>query len=313
MTLAVIALVLGAAVSHATWNLAAKRASGGGLAFVWLAALVATVAYAPLAVVFAHPLSLAAVAVIGLSGVLHLGYFLLLQRGYVVADLSVVYPMARGSGPLLSVFAAILLLGEMPPPIALLGAGLVVAGIVIIGAGAVRRGTAGRGAGERSLVGNGSAATTDDPPVTDGDHSGRIRAGVGYGLAAGVLIACYTVLDAAAVQTLLIAPLFFDWCSNAIRWALVSPYAVKRPEHVSRVWREHWREVLIVAILGPLGYILVLYAFTLADVSRVAPARELSIVVGVLFGWLLLREPQGARRVAGAAIVVVGVIALALS
>ena len=296
MTLAALALVLGAAVSHATWNLAAKRASGGGLAFVWLAALVAVVAYAPVAYLFAHPLSPTALGVIALSGVLHLGYFLLLQRGYVVSDLSVVYPLARGSGPLLSVLAAILLLGEVPTPLALLGAGLVVVGIVVIAAG-------------RASVRHAAEATSG---VASSEAARRLS-GVAYGLSAGVLIACYTVLDAAAVTTLAIAPLLFDWCSNAMRWALVSPYVLRRRQRVWRVWREHWREVLIVALLGPLGYTLVLYAFTFADVSLVAPARELSIVVGVLFGWWLLREPQGVRRLCGAAVVVTGVIALALS
>ncbi|MGH3662583.1 MAG: EamA family transporter, partial [Micromonosporaceae bacterium] len=139
------------------------------------------------------------------------------------------------------------------------------------------------------------------------------RTGALYGLAAGVLIAGYTVLDATAVNAFVIAPIFFDWCSNAMRWALVSPYAVSHRPEITRVWRRYWREVLLVAALGPLGYILVLYAFTIAPVSLVAPARELSIVVGVLFGWWLLREPQGVRRLCGAAVVVAGVIALALS
>ncbi|MGH3663904.1 MAG: EamA family transporter, partial [Micromonosporaceae bacterium] len=118
MSLVALALVLSAAVSHATWNLAAKRASDGGLAFVWLAALLATVMYAPVVLVAAHSLSLAAVGVIMLSGLVHLGYFLLLQRGYRLADLSVVYPLARGTGPLLSVTAAIVILGERPSAIA---------------------------------------------------------------------------------------------------------------------------------------------------------------------------------------------------
>src|SRR6266545_2276651 len=140
MSLVALGLVLGAAVSHATWNLAAKRASGGGAAFVWVYSVVSTLVYLPLAVVFAQPLSLPAFAVILLSGSVHLGYFLLLQRGYAVGDLSVVYPLARGTGPLLSVIAAIVILGDRPTYVALAGAGLVVAGILVIGTGAAARG-----------------------------------------------------------------------------------------------------------------------------------------------------------------------------
>ncbi|MGH3715697.1 MAG: EamA family transporter [Micromonosporaceae bacterium] len=143
--------------------------------------------------------------------------------------------------------------------------------------------------------------------------SGHRAAGVFYGLAAGVLIAGYTVLDGAAMQRLAIAPVLFNWVNNALGTVLLAPYATRRSRQVSRVWRDHWREVLAVGVLGPLGYILVLYAFTLAPVSLIGPARELSIVVGTVFGWWLLREPQGVRRLAGAAVVVGGVIALAIS
>ncbi len=296
MSLVALGLVLGAAVSHATWNLAAKRASGGGAAFVWVYSVVSTLVYLPLAVVFAQPLSLPAFAVILLSGSVHLGYFLLLQRGYAVGDLSVVYPLARGTGPLLSVIAAIVILGDRPTYVALAGAGLVVAGILVIGTGAAARGL-----------------TVEDSPGVVAAGSGHRLAGAWYGLAAGVLIASYTLLDATAVKTFMIAPVFFDWTTNAMRLTLLTPYALRRRTRVAAVWRDRRREAFAVAVLGPLGYILVLYAFTLAPVSLVAPARELSIVVGALFGWWLLREPQPLRRLCGAAVVVAGVTALALS
>ncbi|MGH3647193.1 MAG: EamA family transporter, partial [Micromonosporaceae bacterium] len=146
-----------------------------------------------------------------------------------------------------------------------------------------------------------------------GAGQGHRLAGVAYGLAAGVLIASYTVLDGAAMQAFVIAPVLFDWSVNAIGATLLSPYAARRRDTVRQVWRDHRREVLTVAVLGPLGYIMVLYAFTIAPVSLIAPARELSIVVGTVFGWWLLREQQGLRRLAGAAVVVAGVAALALS
>ncbi|MGH3727410.1 MAG: EamA family transporter [Micromonosporaceae bacterium] len=296
MTLVAFALVLGAAVSHATWNLAAKRASDGGIVFVWVLAVISTVLYAPAAIYVAHPLSLPALTVIAISAVVHLGYFLLLQRGYVVGDLSVVYPLARGSGPLLAVIAAIIVLGDRPNLVALSGAALVVTGILIIGTGAARAG-----------------ATIAETALPDPEASVRRGTGIGYGLAAGVLIATYTVVDAAAVKAFAVTPILFDWANNTIRTALLTPYAVRHRSKISQVWREHWRAALVVSTLGPLGYILVLYAFTLAPVSLVAPARELSIVVGTLFGLWLLREPQGVRRIFGAVLVVAGVAALALS
>ena len=111
MTFFALALVLAAAVFHATWNLLAKRVGDGGAVFVWLFGLCSLVIYAPLAVVVvlvSEP-QLGAVQFVFMfgSGVLHLGYFVLLQRGYAVGDLSLVYPLARGTGPLLATAAAI--------------------------------------------------------------------------------------------------------------------------------------------------------------------------------------------------------------
>src|SRR5262245_17906451 len=133
---AAVALVVGAAVAHAGWNLCAKRVSGGGALFVWLSAVCSVLVQLPFAiaaVVLAGGLPggwwLAAVV----SGLIHTAYFVILQRGYAVGDLSVVYPLARGTGPMLSVVAAIWLFHERPSGIALAGAAAVVLGVWIIG------------------------------------------------------------------------------------------------------------------------------------------------------------------------------------
>jgi drug/metabolite transporter (DMT)-like permease len=212
----------------------------------------------------------------GVSGVIHLGYFVLLQRGYRVGDLSVVYPLARGTGPLLSVVAAVWWLGERPGPAALVGAAAVVAGVFVIG---------GLGSG----------------------------AGMGYGLATGTLIATYTLWDAHAVTALAVPPVILMAGSALVESVLLAPYALTRRDAVRRIWRGHRVAVLAVAVLSPLAYVLVLFAMRLAPVSLVAPARELSIVVGSLGAWLLLGEPNPARRLSGALIVLAGVAAIAVS
>ncbi|MGB3438588.1 MAG: EamA family transporter [Actinophytocola sp.] len=273
-----ILLVLGAAFAHAGWNIFAKRVPDGGALFVWLSAV--------LGVVFQLPLAVVVVARQGMdgswwlafcvSGVIHLGYFVLLQRGYRVGDLSVVYPLARGTGPLLSVVAAVWLLGERPGAVALVGAAAVVAGVFVIG---------GFGTG----------------------------AGIGYGLATGALIATYTLWDAHAVTALAVPPVILMGGSALVESVLLAPYALARREAVGRIWREHRVAVLAVGFLSPLAYLLVLFAMRMAPVSLVAPARELSIVVGSLGAWLLLGEPNPARRMSGAVIVLVGVAAIAVS
>lgn len=281
-----IALILAAAVTHAVWNLFAKRAADGGPVFVWLNASVAVLVYLPVAgTAFVldtpHWNWRVPVALIG-SGMLQLAYSVLLQRGYEHGDLTVVYPLARGTGPALSVLLAMLLFGERPGAIGLAGAGLVVLGILLIGFSQKRGG-------------------------------GKIATAVGYGVATGLIIACYTVWDAWAVGPLAISPFVFDWAGNLTRSVALAPFALRRRDEIRRVWTSHRPAIFAVAILSPLAYILVLFAYRYAPVSLVAPGRELSIVVGSLLGWLLLRENGASRRIAGAIVVLGGVIALALA
>lgn len=286
MTPTVVLLVLAGAVAHATWNVAVKRAAVGGPAFVWLAALGSALLLAPAAVVVAvlDPPDLRSLAVaVAVSGALHAAYFLALQAGYRAGDVSVVYPLARGSGPLLAVVGAIALLGERPGPLALAGTAAIVAGVVVIG----------------------SAGATVDRR--------RMRAGVLWGILVGVVIAAYTLWDGAAVTALGLAPVLVHGGATAVQAGLLAPIALRDRERVATVWRRHRREVILVAVLSPASYLLILAAMQQAPVSLVAPAREVSVVLVALAGWLLLREPHPARRLLGAAVVVVGVALLAAS
>jgi drug/metabolite transporter (DMT)-like permease len=113
------------------------------------------------------------------------------------------------------------------------------------------------------------------------------------------------------VTVFAVSPLILMGGTSIFEAALLAPYALARRADVARIWRENRLAVLAVAVLSPLAYVLVLFALRLAPVSLVAPARELSIVLGSIGAWLLLREPNPARRLAGAVIVVAGVAAIA--
>jgi drug/metabolite transporter (DMT)-like permease len=285
MSASVLLLILAAAVAHAGWNFAAKRAGTGGAALLWLATWAGVVLYAPLALLLFRPhITPVMLGAIAISACLHLTYFVLLQRGYATGDLSVVYPLARGTGPLLSVIVAVTFLHERPGWLGLTGAAAVIGGIAVITT-----------AGARHAF-----------PRQYG-----VRAGALYGTGAGILIAAYTIWDAHSVGALALAPIFYDWGNDLCRALMLTPYAVTHRPRVGEIARAHWPEVLMIGALSPLAYILVLYAYTKAPVSVVAPARELSIVIGSLLGWLWLREPQPGRRLTGAAVVVVGIAALA--
>jgi len=285
MTGAAIVLVLAAAFIHASWNYVLKK-SGGGVGFVWAFALLSSLLYAPLAVgvvIFQNfQFGSEALGYLFASAVLHTAYYLLLDRGYRYGDLSVVYPLARATGPCLTVLIALLALGERPGVVALCGAALVVGGALFLAASPAKL-----------------------------REAGAAR-GIVFALLTGCMIASYTVVDKQAVSVALIPPILQDWGANLGRVIVMAPVALRRREEVRAAWTNKRMAVLLVALLCPLSYILVLTAMVFTPVSYVAPAREISILFAALMGTHWLKEGDVSRRVAAAAAMALGVVALAL-
>jgi drug/metabolite transporter (DMT)-like permease len=279
MSLGVLLLVLAAAFAHAGWNFLAKGAEGGAT-FVWLCAAVGTLLWIPaLAIALGTDPGDLGWTALGLmlgSGALHALYFVLLQRGYAAGDLSLVYPLARGTGPLLSGTAAIVFLGERPSALAVAGALVIVAAVF-------------------SLVGRGGS-----------------REAIAFALLTGTTIATYTLWDKHAVGTSELAPIVYYWGTNLTVALILAPWVLHRRGELARGWRTSRRQAAGVGLLSPLAYVLVLYALARAPVTYVAPARETSILIGTLLGTTLLAEGDGTRRMLAAGAIVVGVTALAL-
>ncbi len=141
--------------------------------------------------------------------------------------------------------------------------------------------------------------------------SGNQKQTIRYGLATGLCIAVYTVWDGYAVSRLGAPPLIFMWLSECFRAFLLAPSVLKNPEKLSYEWRQHKLEALIIAVLSPLAYILILTALTFTPVSYVAPAREISILVGAVLGARFLAEGDVRRRLLAASGMVMGIVLLA--
>lgn len=283
-----LALVLCGAVLHATWNLSAKRAAGDdSLAFVWLMGLVSVALALPfgLASWLVQPPSLSPLAWVTVvaSGAVHGVYFLLLQQGYRRGELSIVYPVARGTGPLFAVAAAVIVLGEHPGRTGWLGIAAILTGIVLI---------------------SGVTQTADRPD--------RL-ASVAWGGLTGLGIATYTLIDALAVTRLGLGPLVFFFLSLVCSALVLAPFALRDRVALRRQWCENRRPIVTVGVVSPAAYVLVLFALQLAPLAYVAPLRELSMMVAVLYGAWLLREPVSARRLAGVVCMIAGVVGLALA
>lgn len=213
MSLVALLLVIAAAVCHATWNFFIKRINGGP-ELIWLFSLVSLPVYGPIAIwllVTQRP-DMSAIGwsfILG-SVFLHLAYLLLLQTGYRKGDLSLVYPVARATGPVLSSAFAVTLLGEVISLQMGIGAAIIICGVFFLTGGVKGRGK-------------------------------RAGTSLAFGLGTGVLIGSYTAWDAYAVSVLALPPLLLEVASNLGRAALLTPIAARRKELVKQHWRNHKR------------------------------------------------------------------------
>lgn len=284
MSIQALLLVIIAAVLHAAWNLITKQVNGK-LPFFWLVSLVASILCVPFLLLQSSPVRFTwtqTVLIFALvSAILHLLYFVLLQTGYRKADLSVVYPVARGAGPLFSVTGAVLLFHEKPGLLAITGICLIIAGVIVMTGFKVTKNT-------------------------------RVATGLQYGLLTGLFIAMYTLWDKAAVVDYHVSALFITFASMLLPLLLLIPVMLKRRQEVVEEARLHWKQVIMVAVFQPLSYLLVLIALKTTPITYVAPARELSIVVGVFFGTNLLKEADAKKRIVAAVVILAGIVLLAI-
>ena len=287
-----LALVILAGLIHASWNIAAKKA-GGDARFAGFTGLVMMLFWAPLGIwlgIDEIPFwGRTEWLLVAASALLHTLYYITLLRGYRKADLTVVYPLARGSGPLLSSLVAITLLGEQLSALGGLGIAGVVGGVFLI-------------AGGPSLW----------RARQDATQRQRLHKGMLYGLLTGIFIASYTVVDGYAVKFVLMSPILLDYIGNLMRLVLLAPAVLRDRVESVRLWRLQWKYAVFVGIISPVSYVLVLYAMKVAPLSHVAPAREVSMLFAALLGGQLLGEGDRLPRLLGAALIAAGVMALAL-
>ncbi len=294
MPVAALALILTSACLHAFWNYQLKKADCGKE--LWLLVYLITAAVSlPLIALFDAEaftrITPTGWLVIALSAPIHVLYAVVLQTGYHKADYSVVYPTARGTGPLITVLAAVVILGNAPSATGWLGIAAILCGIVL-------------------LTLKGKSAT---------DEKSRLSAGLFWGSLTGLFIAGYSFCDAWAVQQETgLTPLTFYFPSIALRAVVLTPFILQKTGWKSEIKRilttDRLRKSLAAVTAGsPGAYLLILYALSLAPLAYVAPAREVGMTAGVIAGALLLKEKLSLTRLAGIALMVTGVMLIGLS
>jgi len=290
MTAASLVLVLLAAVAHASWNLLLKRAADPEV-FAWCLLVVATVLLAPLgvALLFFNSVDFTALWFILATIALHVLYFNLLARGYAQGDLSLVYPVARGMGPMLVPVLAVVFLNETIEPLAIAGIAAIIGGIYTI-----------------SWWGN-------FHQVLRSPLLFLRSAGMRYAVLTGLTIAAYSIVDKEGVGH--VQPLLYMYFLSIGTAAMLAPYILlhKGVDSVRTEWRANAVPITIAGLLTFAAYGLVLTAFSLSRVSYVAPAREVGIVISVMLGVFLLKEPFGRGRLLGSGFIVAGLALIAFS
>lgn len=294
MSLTALTLVLTAALVHATWNYFLKKANATR-PFWWLVYIITAVITVPALFIY-DPQALSNITPIGwlviaLSAPIHVIYGQVLQIGYKKSDYSIVYPTARGTGPLITVLCAVLILGDRPSFWGWIGIALILTSIVLL-----------------------AMPHKQDKQTQDL----RIRAGIFWGFLTGCFIAGYSFCDAWAVQQETgLTPLSFYFPSIAVRAIVFAPFIMMHAN-----WKAESKEILttprlqkalaVVTVGSPLAYILVLYAMTIAPLAYVAPSREVGMMIGVVLGGLLLRERLSVTRLTGVIGMTLGVILVGL-
>ena len=285
-----LGLMLLSALFHATWNLLLKR-SENHEAFAWGIVVSGSIMFIPLGVVLflLYPIDTPgywyALASTGFQSF----YFVMLSRAYSRGDLSLIYPVARGIGPMLVPVLAVLLLGERVAWSAVLGIALIVGGIYVV-----------------SWWGRFRQIIAKPSTLLRGP-------GIGFAVLAGMAITGYSLVDKRGVEH--VQPFLYMYMQTIGGAIALAPYIVRRHglASVKREWRTNTRAILAAGVLVFVAYGLALTAFSLAQVSYMAPARESGIVIGVLLGVFVLKESFGKGRILGSGLIVGGLALIALS
>ncbi len=263
--------VMIAAVGHALWNAMARHVAGD-IAVMWLAFALGTVILIPPCAYLwwqngPPVLDQTALLCLLATGVLHAAYFALLSRAYEGGEISLVYPIARGSGVGLTALGGVTLLGETVSLFGGAGIALVLLGIGLISIPSLR----------------------DSLPQ---------RRNVLLALSVGLSIVAYSLVDKIGVT--LIHPLYFItgmmFLASLLRWPFV--WAQRR----GTLWttlRTHFKQIVFIGTVSMGAYLLILYAYTLGPVSYVVAARESSVVIGALIGFAFLGEKYTSLKLVG--------------
>ncbi len=290
MDLLALALVLISAGMHATWNFWAKRASDS-VSFLWgFSAVMPLIAGAVVLgewLFFGNPPNFTTWKLAILGGVIQAAYISLMGAGYNRGDLSVVYPVSRGTAPLIIAVIAWLFLRETPSAVGLLGICIILGGAVLLSWDMLFR--------------NGPSPSAAKP-----------TASLGCAALAAVTIALYHVVDKAGAQGSSVTS--YQFLMEVVIVIALTPllFIRRRAAKVKAEFREHGALIFGASLFGYVAYALVITAMMRESVAYVAAARNVSILIGIALGATQLREGKLGLRLIAGALLLGGIVTLAV-
>jgi len=289
MTGTALTTVLAAAFLHAGWNYLAKT-SRNKLVFIWQFLFSALIIYLPMFLYYWPKCSISfnGWVCIAMTGLLHFLYFRFLGGAYERGDLSLVYPLSRGAGPIFVPILALLFIHEKLSVMGSCGIALVVSGIYIIHLRSFSR---------QSFL----------EPVRMLKESASV-----WALCTGGTIAAYSIVDKIGVS--LVDPPVYIYLMLVITLVLLTPFVLKDGrEPMFAEWRANKKAVITVGFLVLGTYLMILFAFQIAEVSYVVAVREISILFSVFYGIFRLKEKYGRQKFVGAVFITCGVVFIGLA
>ena len=290
MTPLALSLVLLSACSHSIWNFLLKGSTNREV-FTWWMLISISILLIPLGVILflREPFTTIGLLFIFGTVILHILYYILLARGYASADLSLVYPIARGMAPILVPILGIFVLNERVSSIGLIGILIIILGIGIV-----------YWWGRIKEIIREPLQFLREP-------------GLRYAVGTGIIIAIYSIWDKVGVSH--INPVMYMYSMTL--GTAISMFPIILRLHgmpsIQAEWNLNKARILGAGAFDFLSYVLILTALTFSPISYIAPAREIGIVLAVLLGSLLLKEPFGKGRILGSLMIILGVSLVALA
>jgi drug/metabolite transporter (DMT)-like permease len=286
MSLVSIALLFVASFLHSVWNLLAKK-SGDKQIFLVLAVLSGALMLTPFALARAQTISATAWFVIVGSAIFESLYYLLLGGAYSRGDLSLIYPLSRGSSPIFIVLIGVFILRESVSWLGAFGVALIVVGIYVLHLRAFNR--------DHLLA----------PFVSLKSRASQ------FALLSGFAVAAYSAFDKIGVT--LLNPVFYFWLALGLSVLFLAPMLAAKRNAVALEIKNNAPSILAVAVIITFGYLLILFVLQNNKASYATSIRGVSVVFGALMGAVVLKEEMTPPKILGGLIIFAGIVCIGLA